>query len=454
MGLPTLTDSQMKGVREIADWYRSYDPSRPDFRLAGFAGTGKSTMLPTIVDHLGLDIEDIAFCAPTGKASKVMATKLKDFDIVTRTRTIHSLIYTPKRQRAEVLEQRLTGLKGQRDTLLSRDPSETTTVMSDDGGFRDLTIKERIAEIEKEIAVTDRELDKAYDDTDGPSFMLNPESDLLKKKLAIIDEGSMVGESIADDLRSFGIPLLVMGDPGQLPPVGEPPGFDLEDPDVFLSEVHRQAKDNPIIWLATLAREGKPLPRGVHGTDVQVIGRARDDKTTNPDLDAQVIVGTHVKRWNVTKAIRKALGYTSTGPIAGEPLIVCKNSRNIPELVNGSFVSCVDDVGDLISGDAYFSIHIEDEAGVKRRVLAAQSLFEEHHLRQKGAATARKQDAFRARIEREHLDWGWAITCHKSQGSQWDEVVVHDESGMFRDDAARWLYTAVTRAAKRLTVVV
>jgi exodeoxyribonuclease V len=440
VGLPTLTDKQLRGVREIAEWFRTHTPERPDFRLAGYAGTGKSTMLPTIVDHLGLDPSDIAFCAPTGKAAKVMQSKLRDFDISERCRTIHSLIYTPKRQRAEALEQRLIGLKTLRDAIMRDDP--------------DYKESSQFKETESEIGVVERELDKAYDDNSGPSFMLNPESDLTKKRLAIVDEGSMVGSEIADDLRSFGIPLLVMGDPGQLKPVQDTPGFDLDDPDFFLDEIHRQAADNPIIRLATLARNGEPLPIGIHGDEVKVVRRIHDDKTTNPDIDVQVIVGTHVKRWNVTKMIRKALGYKSTGPCAGEPLIVCKNSKAVPALVNGSFLICTEDVGDLEEGDAYFSINTEDEDSVKRRLIAFQGLFEEHILRQKNASTAQKQAAFRAKIDREHLDWGWAITCHKSQGSQWDEVVVHDESGMFREESANWLYTAITRAAKRLTVVV
>jgi DNA helicase IV len=48
--------------------------------------------------------------------------------------------------------------------------------------------------------------------------------------------------------------------------------------------------------------------------------------------------------------------------------------------------------------------------------------------------------------------FGEAITVHKSQGSQWDDLYVFDESGAFREDAQKHLYTAVTRAAERITV--
>ena len=49
---------------------------------------------------------------------------------------------------------------------------------------------------------------------------------------------------------------------------------------------------------------------------------------------------------------------------------------------------------------------------------------------------------------------GHPLTVHKAQGSQWDDVVLFDESDVFRENCGRWLYTGVTRAAKRLTVVI
>ena len=54
----------------------------------------------------------------------------------------------------------------------------------------------------------------------------------------------------------------------------------------------------------------------------------------------------------------------------------------------------------------------------------------------------------------DEFDYGYVLTVHKSQGSQWDDVVLFDESFAFQDSRARWLYTGITRAAKRLSVVV
>lgn len=394
MALPTLSIKQEGAVKASSSWFRN-DNTEP-FTLSGYAGTGKSTILPVIIDNLGLDPENVAFCAPTGKAAKVMASKLAQYDIKTRCRTIHSYIYTPKMEKPAVIEKRLTDLKNQLDYLISNPhqyPDETA-------------FKKREHELTSQITQTEKELDKALDRVEHPGFLINLESEVRSKSLIVVDEASMVGTKIYQDLSGFGIPILAMGDPGQLKPIEDTPGFDLEDPSWFLDEIHRQAQDNPIIRLSAMAREGKNLPYGDYGDGVKVITRRQDQYTTNPDLDAQIIVGTHVKRWNVTKAVRKAYGYTEKSPQAGEVLIVCKNSKNIPELVNGSFVRCVDDVKELENGDAYFPIKTEDENGVVRTVLAFQGLFEEHFLRQKNATTASKRDAFKARIEKEHLDWG------------------------------------------------
>jgi exodeoxyribonuclease-5 len=454
MGLPTLTPHQEDAVKEAKDWFAIHGDYKPDlyvigvadspvFYLAGFAGTGKSTILPVIIDALGLPMELIRFCAPTGKAAKVMTEKLKAYGIDKRATTIHSLIYRPHPLRAEVLDKMLRDLEAQRLSVMD--------AMHDDGeSQRSL---ERLAELDRTIGLVKHDLDKAFDNTEGPKFHLNVDSDIRKARLVVVDEGSMVGLTAGDDLKSFGVPILVMGDPGQLPPVGEPPGLTGGDPDFFLSEIHRQAKDNPIIYLATEAREGRSLKIGNYGDGVQVVSRANDNATYDANRDAQIIVGTNKKRWMVTAKLRRELGFRSTGPCKDEPLIICKNSKNIPDLVNGSFVNCEHDAGDLEKGDTSIKLLVMDEFGVQRSILAFQGLLEEHMAQKKGVSSAPKHLAFRARIENEHVDFGWAITTHKAQGSQWEEVVLHDESGVFREDAAKHLYTGITRAAKRLTVV-
>lgn len=453
----TPSDLQAKAIKSIADWHRGniLFGAEP-FYLAGYAGSGKTSILPHIIEECGLSPSDVTFCAPTGKAAKVMTKKLRAVynSYGVTAATIHSKIYIPMRERVELLRERIRDLEQAIRTLKANNQS------TPDGNA--LTISQtfegevQIEELEQSLKQAQRDFDEAQRDShrQGLQFLLNPESQVKNSRLIVVDEASMVGEDIAEDLLSFGIPVLAIGDPAQLPPVGDKPGLTVGDPDFFLNEIHRQAADNPIIRLSMDIRDGKMLRPGQMGDQVRIVRRRDDDWTLNPDYDAQVICGTHKKRWSLTNQIRKMCGYYSSGPEVDEPLMVCKNSKKAPALVNGSFVVCVESPGDLIDGDASFDLKVEDEDGTIYNLKVNQGQFEEHHLRQKDGATAGKYQAFDSKRFDEILDWGWVITAHKSQGSQWDNVIVHDESGVFRQDADRWLYTACTRAAEELTVVV
>lgn len=447
-----LSDMQTKAAGKVKTWFReAVHGDFEKFYLAGYAGSGKTSILPYLIDHCGLNWQDVTFCAPTGKAAKVLTGKLQGMynDKNVFAKTIHSQIYVPLKAKVEklrddilFLEKSIKDLKRTQDQTASFDPAE---------------FQNRVDSMEGEL----RQLKVQFDDANrlaqknGPSFVLNPESPVAKSKLIVVDEASMVGETLTDDLFTFGVPILAIGDPAQLPPVGDNPGLAIGNPDFFLSEIHRQAADNPIIRLSMEIREGKKLTPGTKMGDKVRIVRGRDDEwTLNPDYDAQVLCGTHKTRWILTKRIRNMCGFDGNGPQAGEPLLVCKNSKKIPTLVNGSFVECIEAPSELYEGDASFTMKIRDETGVDYNMQVYQGTFEEHTLRQRDGATAPKFQAFDSKRMDEILDWGWVITTHKSQGSQWDNVVVHDESGRFREDADKWLYTAVTRAANELTVVV
>src|SRR5690606_10771529 len=98
--------------------------------------------------------------------------------------------------------------------------------------------------------------------TMSPTFSLNRQSPVAKAKLVVIDECSMVDEELGRDLMTFGTPILVLGDPGQLPPISGGGFFTDHEPDYLLTEIHRQARDNPIIRLALDVREGREPPYG------------------------------------------------------------------------------------------------------------------------------------------------------------------------------------------------
>src|SRR5437667_7690744 len=103
-----------------------------------------------------------------------------------------------------------------------------------------------------------------------PSFDLWHEGPAAKAKLIVIDECSMVDAELGGDLLSFGVPLLVLGDPAQLPPIQGGGFFTAAEPDAMLTEVHRQAIDDPIVHLSMAVREGRRLAPGSYG-DTQVV---------------------------------------------------------------------------------------------------------------------------------------------------------------------------------------
>ena len=454
--MKTPTEHQFESIKKVGHWYKEdqrtefTDDGRilsPVLTFGGLAGTGKTACLPNIVEYLNLDPEDVAFVAPTGKASKIMREKLRADGMNAETKTIHSAMYLPKALKAEVLEKRLKLCLDVMNNAVNEGK------LSDDEIYFEgdrVTLKH----LHDIIKITKHDLDKAYTVTEGPKFTFNVESKLFHKKLIIVDEASMVGTEIANDLRSFGVPILAIGDPGQLPPVADTAGFNIATPDVFLTEIHRQAKDNPIIWLSMLARAGELLPMGKHGDTVNVIRRSQDNVSYDPDRDVQVIVGTNANRWRVTEKIRNAIGYDSDAPMVGERLICCRNSTSNPAVVNGTLVTVTGAPEQLFDGSESFALKYEDEEGIARQSVVYQGLFEEHKAKKRDHFTADKKAAFQSRKNNEHFDWAWAITCHKSQGSSWPDVCVHDESGVFREDSAKWLYTAITRSSEILTVVV
>ena len=353
-------------------------PGPQVFRLFGYAGTGK-TML---AQHFAEGIDgDVLFAAFTGKAAQVMRSRgCRD------ARTIHSLIYRPR----------------------------------------------------GEEAVEDEESGKT---TINPTFSLNRTSPVAKAKLVIVDECSMVDEELGRDLLSFGAPVLVLGDPGQLPPISGGGFFTDHEPDALLTEVHRQARDNPIIQLAQIVREGGTLEHGRYG-DSRVIGKADIDSDQVLAAD-QVLLGINRTRRRYNQRIRELKGFDGYLPAAGDKL-VCLRNNSEKGLLNGSLWHVMS-VGRGKAQALSMMVKAEDEGLlgdiVKIRVLKA--LFE----------PGTEEVPWAQRRNSDEFDYGYALTVHKAQGSQWDDVLLFDESFAFRETRDRWLYTAITRAAERITIV-
>jgi exodeoxyribonuclease-5 len=331
----------------------------------------------TLARRFAEDLDDEAlFAAFTGKAAQVLRSKG-----ATNARTIHSLIYRPRGDAVEDEEGNVS-----------------------------------------------------------PSFSLNRQSPVLTAPLLVIDECSMVDEALGKDLLSFGTPILVLGDPGQLPPVSGGGYFTNAEPDYLLTEVHRQARDNPIIEMASRVREGERLEYGAYGSS-EVIRRG--DINAERVLAAdQVLVGTNKSRKAYNARLRQLKGFEGRLPAVGDKLVCLRNNAE-KGLLNGSLWR-VTSLGKARGVGLDMLVRGEDEGvlsptvKVKVPVAAFESDEELPYL------LKRRFDDF---------DFGYALTVHKAQGSQWDDVVLFDESWAFKDYRERWLYTALTRAAERVTVV-
>ena len=279
------------------------------------------------------------------------------------------------------------------------------------------------------------------EDENGPTFVLNNDSEAGKVGLIIIDECSMVDEAIGVDLLSFGKPVLVLGDPAQLPPIAGGGFFTAAEPDVMLTEVHRQAADDPIIRMSMIVREGGGLEPGAFG-DSRVVGREDIEQEEVLDAD-QVLVGRNNTRRNYNGRIRQLLGHESPVPVAGDTLVCLRNERR-RGLLNGSLWR-VERARKPRKGLLRYTLSPEDgDFGNRRTVVSINPAFFDGTSNALSMAERRRSDEF---------DFGYVLTVHKAQGSQWDNVILFDESFAFRENRDRWLYTGITRAAQWITVV-
>lgn len=274
------------------------------------------------------------------------------------------------------------------------------------------------------------------DEKGNPTFEFSSKNLRSRKPaMIIIDECSMVDEQMGRDLLSHGIPILVLGDPAQLPPVSGAGYFTSAKPDVLLTDVHRQGEDSGIIKLATLARSGNRLPEGVHD-ESRVIG-LRDLRTVQQSSFDQILVGTNKARAAINAKVRADLGFGGALPSVGEKVICLRNDHKL-RVMNG-------ETGIVLRTDHAWTADLTeleiDFDGNVVTTFAPTAPFLDPTV---------KVPFLSGQLL---LDFGYAITVHKSQGSQWDHVLLHDESRVFRDDRHRWLYTGVTRAAKSITIV-
>jgi exodeoxyribonuclease-5 len=271
-------------------------------------------------------------------------------------------------------------------------------------------------------------------------FIRAPLSPLADARLLVLDECSMCDLEIANDLRAYGKKILVLGDLEQLPPIRGQGAFTNRPPDYTLTEVHRQALGSPVLQLAGQARRGEALvaPDDDRARIIR-LGRAAILEGARM---GQVICGTHRSRWGATRLIREERGFSGISPEPGER-IICRHNDRESGLYNG-MLGVVEEVYDL---DEMWSMRVRmDDLDGALDVLVDPTLFREHEYAQRG-----EPPRYRRGVQL--FDFGYVITCHSAQGSEWPEVTIIDDSGSFRDEASRWLYTAITRASERVTLL-
>lgn len=284
--------------------------------------------------------------------------------------------------------------------------------------------------------------------TGRTEFVLNHDSDVGTSDLVIIDEVSMVGEDLARDLLSYGTKVLVLGDPAQLPPVRGEGYFINAQPDVMLTEVHRQAAENPIIRMSMDVREGRGLQPGFYG-ESRVVRRGDLDRDQMRELVMgadQMLCGMNRTRQSFNTRIRQLKGIAGRQavwhPVEGDRLVCLKNNRT-RGLLNGGLWE-VDRVSFIKGKFDMLVSSLDEENVIPVDVTVAPEFF---------LGTEKEMD-WREKKKSDEFCHGYVLTVHKSQGSQWNNVFLYDESSIFRDDAPKHLYTGITRAAERVTVVV
>jgi exodeoxyribonuclease V len=412
------SEDQCTAVARIAHWYRHEARHQPVFHVGGYAGTGKSTVVGYAINELGLPCNKVVYCAFTMKAALILRRNGLP------ATTIHKLIYVPVEPSAFAYQRAREELAALREQCPEDMP-------------RQLWLR-RIRDLEQQLS-----------NIRSLKFVLNDQSKLREAALCVVDECSMVGQDLADDLLAFGRPTLVVGDPGQLPPVkgGRSP-FACTKPDVLLTQIHRQGLESPIIRLATMARSGEHFPFGHYGSTV---AKLRYGKRPADELleASQVIVGKHVTRFRLNNEMRLAAGFAAPLPEGrGEKLIGMKNNYSLG-LYNGQFLQARN-VG--ASDDVSFEAEILTEDGDEiEQTWIYRGYFDDHIAFDKG----REDRDFFTRRGLAECDWGYAITCHKAQGSGFENVVVVDDGfGHWnRRLRAQWVYTAITRASDVLTIL-
>ena len=390
-----LTDKQNEGLKIALNRYKRNERYTV---ISGYAGTGKSTLVKFIIEALNVDEDKVAYACFTGKAAEVLRKKGNK-----NAMTLHRLLYD--------------------------------SFPRPGGGF---------------VRVPKKYLDYT---------------------IIVVDEVSMVPKSMLDMLLAHKVYVLFLGDPFQLPMIDKTESHNLLDhPHVFLDQIMRQAAESEIIQLTMKIRSGEEL-KPFKGNEVMVLPRKEFVTGTLTWAD-QVICGTNATRHTLNNQMRAMLGF-SGNPQSGEKMICLRNywgdfsDDGEAVLVNG-MTGIIQNPYETFRMAPYF---------VKMKEHRMPEIAAEFYSDDGRKYSCVEMDKHMIETEEPFLDWresyalgklvnkigdivprqftyGYAVSCHKAQGSEWNKVLVVEERFPFEKiEHARWLYTAATRAAEKLVLI-
>lgn len=389
-----LNNDQEKGLKIAVDRYKA---GYKYTVISGWAGTGKSTLVRFIVDALQINEDYVCYCAFTGKAAEVLRKKGNK-----NVCTLHKLLYEH--------------------------------IPKPNGGF----FRKKRSE--------------------------------LPYNLIIVDEISMAPKSLIDLLFTHKVHVICLGDPGQLPPIDKnEDNHLLDNPHVFLDEIMRQAAESEIIQITMKIRNNEPIDY-FNGKDVKIIPYSQ--LTTGVlEWGDQILTATNKKREAINNQMRMLHGRSGTLE-SGEKLLIKRNYWSVfnedeDVLVNGTL--------GIVKNP--FNSFIQIPKNVKTKTRTIQTIMAEFIPEFGKSFGVVNFDKNFILHEQPSLDWkttyqlgkiqhkigdiipkyatyGYALTTHAAQGSQWENVVVLEEKFPFnKEEHKRWLYTACTRPSNKLVLV-
>ena len=390
-----LTKRQEEGLKTAVARHRAGEKYTV---IAGYAGTGKSTLVRYIIDALNVEEDRVCHCAFTGKAAEVLKKKGNK-----NVATLHRLLYEHIPRPA--------------------------------GGF------------------------------------FRKPKPFIDYDVIVVDEVSMAPKSLMELLFKHQVYVICLGDPFQLPPIDkDEDNHLLDDPHIFLDEIMRQEEDSEIIQLTMKIRNQEPIDY-FNGDEVKIIPYS-DLNTGVLQWGDQILTATNAKRQAINNQMRALQGRTGE-PVDGDKIICLRNywddlSLNGDALINGTIGILQNSfqtwreiprfvqsdirkfdvlVGDLVvpeTNDVYQMTEMDRQMIITGEKCCDWRLsYKLGKLRPKYGEIVPKE-----------FTYAYAITTHKSQGSEWPKVVVLEEKFPFdKVEHARWLYTACTRSSEKLVLV-